>query len=101
MASRATKRALAGTRGKRLGRPGTLLTQPQRTVLRHVRATGTRQTALVNATGMEPTRISLVLGEMEAKNLVKRKPLPSDLRSNLVTLTAKGTRALERAAVRA
>lgn len=57
-----------------------------------------RMSTLATLTGSQPPRMSQVVGRMESRGWVSRRPDPEDGRSTLATLTDEGYRALEAAA---
>jgi DNA-binding MarR family transcriptional regulator len=53
------------------------------------------QAMLAERLGMDRTAMTYLLDELERQKLIVRRPDPADRRSRLVTLTAKGGKALE------
>lgn len=63
------------------------------TVLLHLDETPIRtQAALAGAIGADKTRIIAVLDDLEARELLRRRPDPADRRARLLSLTPEGRR---------
>lgn len=58
-------------------------------------ADGLSQQALADQLGLARSRIVVLVDELEQRNLVKRRPSPSDRRAYALRLTAKGERLLQ------
>jgi DNA-binding MarR family transcriptional regulator len=68
-------------------------------LLRHiVAAEGRSQHALAEALQVPPSRMVALLDELEGRDLVERRPHPSDRRARSLYLTGKGRRLLAKAA---
>jgi len=52
---------------------------------------------LADAIGTDPPHVSLIVDELESKGLVERTPHPTDRRAKIVTVTAAGRRAAQKA----
>jgi DNA-binding MarR family transcriptional regulator len=52
---------------------------------------------LADAIGTDPPHVSLIVDELEKKGLVERTPHPTDRRAKIVTATAAGRRAAQKA----
>jgi DNA-binding MarR family transcriptional regulator len=52
---------------------------------------------LADALGTDPPHVSVIVDELEQKGLVERTPHPTDRRAKIVTVTATGRRAAEKA----
>jgi DNA-binding MarR family transcriptional regulator len=52
---------------------------------------------LADALGTDPPHVSVIVDELEEKGLVERTPHPTDRRAKIVTVTATGRRAAEKA----
>jgi DNA-binding MarR family transcriptional regulator len=75
--------------GERLAKVN--LTPPHAGVMRIVQSTpALTQQALAAALGTLPSRLVVLLDDLEAKNLIERRPHPSDRRSYALYLTTKG-----------
>ena len=62
------------------------------------RSRGLRMQDLADAVVLSRTRVSRVVDEMEAAELVERRPNPADRRSTIVAITGKGRAAFRAAA---
>lgn len=58
-------------------------------------ADGLSQQGLANHLGVARSRVVAIVDELEQRNLVKRRPSPSDRRANALRLTAKGESLLQ------
>jgi DNA-binding MarR family transcriptional regulator len=58
-------------------------------------ADGLSQQALADDLGLARSRIVVLVDELERRNLVKRRPSPSDRRAYALRLTAKGEKLLQ------
>jgi DNA-binding MarR family transcriptional regulator len=64
-------------------------------------AEGASQRALGTTLGIHPNRMVSLVDDLEGRSLVRRKSHPSDRRAHALTLTAKGTRLLDKASAAA
>lgn len=67
-------------------------------VFSHLDADGTRPAEIARRAGISRQAVGQTVAQMKTKGLVKLAPDPSNRRARLVQPTAKGRRALERAA---
>src|SRR3984957_5364941 len=73
------------------------ISPPHVGILRWIRDNaGENQRQLASHLGVLPSRLVLLLDELEAKGLVARQRSPQDRRNQQMQLTAKGTRLLEK-----
>jgi len=77
---------------------GLNITSRQFVVLRHfAEHPDTHQQTAVDETGIDRSTLAGVLDRLEERGLVSRKKSKDDARANLVSLTAAGSRSVERA----
>lgn len=82
---------------RRAERSGVHLSRPSISILLALHSVGPqRYGELARLTDLEPPLVSREVRELAEAKLVKRTPDPSDGRAAIVTLTAKGRKAVER-----
>lgn len=72
------------------------LTRPHAGILRVIAASpGLTQQALGHALGILPSRLVILLDELEQRGLIERRPVPTDRRAYALHLSAAGQAAME------